>query len=230
MSKIVISLDTDINLAKKIVKKSLKYNFDIFKIGHIIFNISPEFINYVINHGGKVLLDLKYHDIPTVISKAVCLLLEKYDIWGFTIHLSGGEKMVKSVVNTARNVSSKTKIFGVTVLTSLDNNDIKKIGLKTNVENLVINLANLGKRCGTDGVVCSFYEVRKIKSLFGKKFLTLVPGVSIKDEGSGMDQQRKVLLKDAILSPADYIVIGRSVYMSEDLDITLDTINKILNS
>lgn len=227
-SKIVIALDTEISLAKKIVNKSLKYGFNIFKIGHIIFDIKPEFIKYITSLNGKVILDLKFHDIPSVIKKATSIVVKKYKIFGLTIHLSGGEEMVKGVKDVVDQESPETKVFGVTVLTSMSDSDLIKLGFKNKVQELVFKLAKVGKSCGIDGIVCSPNEVKKIKSSFGKNFLTLVPGVWIGDEVK--EQKRGTSLDKVILSGADYIVLGRTLYESEHIEKKLEIVNSILKN
>jgi orotidine-5'-phosphate decarboxylase len=228
-TKIVIALDTEISLSKKVVDISLKKGFDLFKIGHLLFDTEQQIVNYITSRGGKVVLDLKFHDIPSVISKAVKKILEKYKIFAFTVHTLGGAQMLKDVVDTVKTTTKETKIFGVTILTSLDNKDIKLLGFKTTcVESQVKLLSNLAKKSGLDGVVCSPKEVKIIKNFCGKNFLTLVPGVNIEKTGS-VDQKRTLLLKDMINHNADYVVIGRAIYESNDISGSLEKIKFYLS-
>ncbi len=229
-SKIVIALDTDIDKAKFIIKKSEKYNFEIFKIGHLLFDTHPEIINYITLRGLKVILDLKFHDIPSVISKAVKSVLQKYKIFAFTVHSLGGKQMLDEVVKTVQEFKEKPIIFAVTILTSLLDKDLNLLGFRKKTKSTVLNLAKLAKSCGVDGVVCSPKEVKFIKQTCGKNFLTLVPGVSISNLSKATDQQRTSSIKEIINSEADFIVVGRSIYESEDVESALQYLYNLINS
>ena len=223
-TNIVIALDTNFFLAKKVVDISIKNGFNLFKVGHLLFDTEQKIVDYITKKGGKVILDLKFYDIPSVISKAVEQILKKHKIFAFTVHTLSGAQMLKDVMKTVRNANQLTKVFGVTVLTSLDNTDIKILGFKTNcVEEQVKLLAKFAQKNGLDGIVCSPKEVKIIKNIYGKNFLTLVPGVSI-EKTDFLDQKRTLLLKDMIKHGADYVVIGRAVYESKDIDGALKKI------
>jgi len=227
--QIVIALDTDINIAKFVVKKAKKYNFEIFKIGHLLFDTHPEIINYITSQGLKVILDLKFHDIPSVISKAIKGILQKYKIFAFTVHSLGGKQMLLEVKKIVEEFKEKPIIFAVTILTSLSDDDLKQLGFKTKIKSAVLNLVKISKKCGIDGVVCSAEEVDLVKKTCGKKFLTLVPGVNIRNLSLQSDQQRISSIEDVVCSSADYVVIGRSIYESKDIDKTLQYLYNIIN-
>jgi orotidine-5'-phosphate decarboxylase len=216
-TNLVISLDTDFTLAKKVVDICLKNGFSIFKVGHLLFDTEQKILDYITNKGGKVILDLKFYDIPSVIAKAVEQILEKHKIFAFTVHTLAGENMLKEVVSVVKRCSKKTIIFGVTILTSLDDKDLKMLGFKTNLEKTILNLAKIAKNSGVDGIVCSPKEVSIVKKFCGKKFLTLVPGVSI-EKTFPKDQKRTLLLNDIIKMCADYVVIGRAIYDAKNID------------
>lgn len=224
-SKLVIALDTDIKKAKKIVNTALEFNFTNFKIGHLLFDTHPEIINYITKKGGNVLLDLKFHDIPSVITKAIDAITKKYKIWSFTIHSLGGKNLLKEVKNLISTKNLNITTFAVTILTSLEEKDLKSFGFKTNIKNTILNLAKLAKNSGIDGVVCSPKEVEIIKKTCGKKFLTLVPGVSIGTKN--IDQKRTDTIEKVISSGADYIVVGRSIYEAENVKETLKYLSNI---
>ncbi|MFN3550466.1 MAG: orotidine-5'-phosphate decarboxylase [Endomicrobiia bacterium] len=223
--KLVIALDTEIKKAKKVVDYALEFNFKIFKIGHLLFDTQPEIINYITKKGGDVLLDLKFHDIPSVIVKAIEKILTKYKIWGFTIHSLGGKNLLKETKNFVLEKNLNIIIFAVTILTSLEEKDLKSFGFKTNIKNTILNLAKLAKNCGLDGVVCSTNEVEIIKKTCGKKFLTLVPGITIGNKN--VDQRRTNTIENILSLAADYIVIGRSIYESENINTTLQYLNNL---
>lgn len=223
--KLVIALDTDVKKAKRIVDYALNYNFDLFKIGHLLFDTYPQIVNYITSSGGKVILDLKFNDIPSVIAKAINGILRKYNIFAFTVHSLGGKQMLEEVKKVVSEFQPKPVIFAVTILTSLQQNDLKLLGFKNGIKNTIINLARLAKRCGIDGVVCSPKEVKIIKTVCGKNFLTLVPGVVLNNKN--VDQKRTDTVENVISSGADYIVIGRSIYEANNVKEILKRLTHI---
>ncbi|MCS7151019.1 MAG: orotidine-5'-phosphate decarboxylase [Endomicrobia bacterium] len=226
-TKVVIALDIEEKKAKDIVDIALKYGFDLFKVGHLLFDTHPEIIDYITSSGGKVILDLKFNDIPSVIAKAIIAILKKYKIFAFTVHSLGGEQMLKEVVSTVINYKPKPIIFAVTVLTSLSKTDLKIFGFKTDVKTTVVNLAKLAKKTKVDGVVCSPKEVRLIKETCGEKFLTLVPGVSL--GGKNIDQKRTDTIEKVVKYGADFIVLGRTIYESKNVEIIFKNLSIFLN-
>ncbi len=220
--KLVISLDTDVKTAKKVVSSAVKLGFDIFKIGHLLFYTSKEIVEYIISSGGKVILDLKFYDIPSVIEKIVSALVDRYNFFGFTVHTLGGKNLIKSVSKILAKTPNSPLLFAVTVLTSLSEKDLQMFGFYKNLNELIITLAKIAKNSGADGVVCSPKEVELIKASCGRKFLTLVPAVTLKN--SHPDQKRTANIKEVILTPADYIVIGREIYNSSNITSTLEKI------
>lgn len=222
--KLVIALDTNIDKAKKIVHIAKDYNFKIFKVGHILFDTHPEIIKYINKLNCNVILDLKFHDIPSVVAKTISEITKKYKIFAFTLHTLGGKEMIKETKNILNRIPSPPLIFAVTILTSLEEKDIKFFGFKTNLKNTVVNLAKIAKKSGADGVVCSIKEIKSIKQSCGKNFLTLVPGISI--ERKNIDQKRSGSVENVISCEGDYIVIGRSIYESENLKTTFELLKK----
>lgn len=226
MTNLVIALDIDKNKALRIVDNLTDF-INFYKIGHKLFTSNPEIINIINRKGKKVILDLKYHDIPSVVGFAIEEVIKKYAPFGLTLHISGGKKMLEQAVETKQKFNSKIQpiLFGVTVLTSLDTTDLKTIGINVRkVSDQVIRLSKIAKECGLDGVVCSGYEIEYIKKICGKKFLTLVPGLSL-DPKAHTGQKRSVTITDAIKKKADYIVVGRTIYDSED---PIKTVKEIL--
>ncbi len=224
--KLVIALDTDIKKAKKIVDYALDFNFKIFKIGHLLFDTQPEIINYITKRGGDVLVDLKFHDISSVIVKAIEKISKKYSIWGFTIHSLGGKNLLKETKDFVLDKKLNFIIFAVTILTSLEEEDLKYFGFKTNIKETILNLAKLAKSCGLDGVVCSANEVKIIKKTCGEKFLTLVPGITLGNKN--VDQKRTNTIENVLSLDADYVVVGRSIYESENINKTLKYLNDLI--
>lgn len=225
--ELVIALDTDIKKAKRIVDIATKLHFNLFKVGHLLFDTTPEIIKYITGKGGNVLLDLKFHDIPSVISKAINGILKEYKIWGITVHSLGGKNLLKEIVDTVSKNNFNIVIFAVTILTSLEEKDLKLLGFKTGMKKTILNLAKLAKNSGVNGVVCSPKEVEMIKKTCGKNFLTLVPGVSILSKNT--DQKRADTLEKVISSGADYIVVGRNIYDSHEPENILYFLRNLFN-
>ena len=149
------------------------------------------------------------------------------DIAIINVHSSGGKDMLEAAVKARNEADNKsTKLIAVTVLTSLDNKDIKEIGYKEKSEDLVLRLASLAKESGLDGIVCSAKEISLIKRKLGEDFILVVPGIRL-DEDNKNDQKRIMSPKNAIDEGADLLVIGRPITESND---PKNTINKILKN
>lgn len=187
------------------------------KIGSIAFNsIGHKIITYAKKRGFDIFLDLKLHDIPNTIEKSV-KGLSILPIKMLTIHTSGGKEMMKSAMNAV--VGSEIKIFGVTALTSLSDDDTSNIFQRT-ASHQVEAMLDLAEMAGIDGVVCSPHElelVRKKNSL-----LSITPGIRLHDLND--DQKRIMTPKKAIQLGADYIVIGRPITKSNDIKKSLNDI------
>ncbi len=187
------------------------------KIGSIAFNsIGHKIITYAEKRGFDIFLDLKLHDIPNTIEKSV-KGLSILPIKMLTIHTSGGKEMMKSAMNAV--VGSEIKIFGVTALTSLSDDDTSNIFQRT-ASHQVEAMLDLAEMAGIDGVVCSPHElelVRKKNSL-----LSITPGIRLHDLND--DQKRIMTPKKAIQLGADYIVIGRPITESNDIKKSLNDI------
>ena len=155
----------------------------------------------------KVFLDLKFHDIPNTAAEAVrSALALGADMT--TIHLSGGSSMVQSALKAA--AGSQMLVLGVTVLTSLDDAQLRELGVLRTPEQQVIELVALGHRCGLRGVVCSPLEIKALRSKFGDSLTIVTPGV--RPSGSAADDQRRVMTPaDAVRAGANYLVIGRPI-------------------
>ena len=218
-NKIIIALDTN-NLEKAInVVSNINSN--------IIVKIGMEFF-YAFGYSGiekiknirknlKIFLDLKLHDIPNTVSKAIIPLIENVNPYMLTLHATGGEQMLKNAVAT---VSEKTKkmrpiLLGVTVLTSLDSKSIKQLGWKSDVKKNVINYALMCKQAGLGGVVCSAHEIESVRKACGKKFLIVTPGIRL--EKNVKNDQARVLTPNAAFDKGtDYIVVGRPIMNSKN--------------
>ena len=180
-------------------------------------------VDYASKKGFDVFLDLKLHDIPNTVKKSI-QGLKSLPIKMLTIHISGGKKMMEAAMEAVKGTD--IKIFGVTALTSLSDEDTQQIYKRTPIEQ-VDAMLDIADEAGIDGVVCSPHELE----LVGKRdsLLSITPGIRF--ESLNDDQKRIMTPKEAIDLGADYIVIGRPITQSEDISATLEDIfNKINNS
>ena len=203
-NKIFIAIDTkSLNKAKSIIEQSNTKNFRIgFKFGLQFIN-SKNGRNFISSLKKKIIfIDLKLHDIPNTMSSAV-LALKDLKIDYLTVHISSGLKALKEV----KKVSGKTKIVGVTTLTSLDGTDLKSIGHKRSLKDIVTLQAKMASKANLDAIVCSPHEVKSVKKYFNKEIIT--PGIRISSKVS--DQKRVMTPKDAFKQGSDWLVIGRDL-------------------
>jgi orotidine-5'-phosphate decarboxylase len=159
--------------------------------------------------GRRVFLDLKYHDIPNTVAAAV-REAAGLGVSMLTIHASGGGKMIHAAVEAARTVNQALMVLGVTVLTSMDEMDLDKVGVRGHLQDQVLRLAGLALTSGCHGVVASAMEAAELRSELGKHFLIVTPGVRPAGKDHG-DQSRVVTPAQAIAAGATYIVVGRPI-------------------
>lgn len=161
-----------------------------------------------------IFLDLKFHDIPNTVAKAI-KATAGINAFMMTVHTAGGYAMLKAAAGAAQEVTQRTGkerplIIGVTVLTSLDADDLSQIGVQHQVDDQVKRLAELAQQAGLDGVVCSPHEIEVLKAQCGEAFKLVVPGIRPAGAAAG-DQKRIMTPKEAINKGADYLVIGRPI-------------------
>ena len=223
---IILALDVNSLTKAQSIVSDLKNYIGGIKIGMEFFNsFGPEGVRDISKFDIPIFLDLKLHDIPITVYKTIKTLM-KLDIAIINVHASGGRDMLEAAVKARDESDNKsTKLIAVTVLTSLDDNDIKEIGYRENSEGLVLRLASLAKDSGLDGVVCSAKEISLIKEKLGKDFILVVPGIRLKDDNKN-DQKRLTSPKNAIVSGADLLVIGRPITDSKDPLKAIDNILK----
>jgi len=220
MDKIIIALDVEkLDDALKLAGL-LKEHVGAFKIGKQLFTrYGPEAVRMIHECGGRVFLDLKFHDIPATVAKA-SREVTRLEVFMFNIHAMGGFDMMSQAVNAVHEMAlslncARPKILAVTVLTSLGTEDLQSVGISADVEELVIKFARLGKDAGVDGVVASPREIRAIKKEYGNDFLVVTPGIRPKSSEL-QDQKRTMTPGEAIRAGADYIVVGRPVTQAHD--------------
>jgi orotidine-5'-phosphate decarboxylase len=211
--RIIVALDVETEARALVLAKKLKGKVGVFKIGKELFTAcGPSVIKKIQKLGGKVFLDLKYHDIPNTVAKAVAQAC-KLGVYMMTLHTSGGPEMMKAAAKAAGENSKAGKmpiLLGVTVLTSLNDKELKKIGFKDNAEKQVIKLAKMAKEAGLGGIVSSPKEVKKLRKVLGKDMVLVTPGIRPFWAAAG-DQKRIMTPKDAVKAGADFMVIGRPI-------------------
>ena len=203
-NKIFIAIDTkSLNKAKSIIDR---VNLEKFKIGYkfgLEFVNSKNGRNFISKLKKKIIfIDLKLNDIPNTMSSAV-IALKDLKIDYLTVHISSGLKALKEV----KKVSGKTKIVGVTTLTSLDGADLKSIGHKRSLKDIVTLQAKLASKAKLDAIVCSPHEIKFVQKYFYKEIIT--PGIRISSEVN--DQKRVMTPREAFKQGSDWIVIGRDL-------------------
>ena len=198
----------------------LKDRVGIFKVGKQLFTHSgPKVIDMICQKGQKVFLDLKYHDIPNTVAKAG-EEATKHQVTMFNLHAMGGLEMMRKTVEASRAVSkslnlSKPIILAVTILTSMDEEGLKEVGIQGSLIEQVGRLALLSQKAGLDGVVASPQEIGIIRQRCGERFLIVTPGIRHPSDKKD-DQKRTLTPREAIEAGADYLVIGRPIKEAKD--------------
>lgn len=195
------------------------------KIGKELFtSCGPAIVEQVMAKGFEVFLDLKFHDIPNTCAKAVKAAAD-LGVWMVNVHASGGRRMMEAAREVIEGYSQKPLLIGVTVLTSMEQSDLRDIGLDVEPQEQVVRLAKLTQTAGLDGVVCSAQEASLLRSTLGPDFDLVTPGIRPADSAAD-DQRRIVTPADAIALGSTYLVIGRPITQSADPIATLQKINQ----
>jgi len=212
--RIIIALDVATKQQALALVRTLK-EAAIFKIGMELFTAEgPALLEEARGLGKKAFLDLKYHDIPNTVGGAV-RSAARHDVHMLTLHASGGKEMMAAAARAAEEESAKTGrakpiLLGVTILTSLKDDDLRRIGYAQAVADQVVRLAILARESGLGGVVCSPREIEVIKKECGADFMVVTPGIR-PAWAAAQDQKRIMTPAEAVLKGADYLVIGRPV-------------------
>ncbi|MEP0357200.1 orotidine-5'-phosphate decarboxylase [Paraglaciecola sp.] len=214
--KVVIALDfAELNKAEAFIDK-LNPELCRLKVGKEMFtHFGQQFVKTLVNKNFDVFLDLKFHDIPNTVSKA-CQAAADLGVWMVNVHASGGPKMMEQArLGLESYGANKPILIAVTVLTSMDAEQLNAIGITLSPQQQVLNLAKLTHKCGLDGVVCSAQESSLLKSEVAKDFTLVTPGIRPVGADKG-DQIRIMTPKNAIDAGSDYLVIGRPITQAAD--------------
>lgn len=226
-SKIIVALDFEsLKETEDFLKKVKGQNCRV-KVGKELFtNEGPNVIKLIQQYGFEIFLDLKFHDIPNTVSRAIkasCNL----GVWMVNVHASGGKQMLLAAREAVDSSSNKPILIAVTILTSYDNSSYQELGFKNNLLDQIACLTTLSENSGMDGIVCSANDIPSIKPLVKEKFQFVTPGIRLAN--SNDDQKRVTTPEDAITQGSNYLVIGRPITSSEDPAALIEKINQKIN-
>jgi orotidine-5'-phosphate decarboxylase len=208
--RIIVALDYSNSINALEFVETIDPTLCKLKVGKELFTrCGPSFVSLLEKKGFDVFLDLKFHDIPSTVSKAIKAASD-LGVWMTNLHASGGREMMEEAKNTLDKSGSGMLLIAVTVLTSFNSKDLNEIGVLHDVNKQVNELAWLSKKSGMDGVVASAMEAEMLRKTHGDEFIIVTPGIrlnSVKND----DQNRIVSPSQAIINGSNYLVIGRPV-------------------
>ena len=211
----IVALDVSSAAAAQKIVAAVGDSALTYKVGMQLYTAEgPQVVRDLLASGRRVFLDLKYHDIPNTVGAAVQEAAQ-LGVTMLTVHAAGSGKMVRAAVEAARAVSPSLMVLAVTVLTSLDEHDLDKIGVRGTVRDEVLRLSGLALANGCQGIVTSAREASALRAELGDDFAIVTPGVRPAGTGHG-DQVRVVTPSDAIAAGASHIVVGRPITEATD--------------
>ena len=222
--RIIVAIDTfDLKQANAILDQ-LNPNICLVKIGSVIFNaLGKTFLKHVSSRGFKIFLDLKLHDIPNTVYETIIGFNDcKIDM--LTVHLSGGEEMLNKAMLAAKSINAK--VIGVSILTSLDENDSLAL-FNSKIEDQISHLFKIALKANIDGIVCSPHELEIANTILGTHVIKITPG--IRDVKVEDDQERTMSAKEAIKKGSTYLVIGRPITQADDVAHALQNFNDTIH-
>jgi orotidine-5'-phosphate decarboxylase len=219
--RLIVALDVSSRREAFYFVRQLQDEVGAYKIGMQLYNSEgPDMVEYIQLYGGKVFVDLKFHDIPNTVAQTSRVMAHR-QAYMYTLHASGGSKMMRASAEGAADEAAKLGVerplsLAVTVLTSISQDDFHhELGVAAGIGEHVVNLSKLAKDSGMDGVVCSPHEIKLIREACGDDFLIVTPGVRPAWAGSD-DQERIMTPKEAILNGASYLVVGRPITKAKE--------------
>ena len=214
--KIIVALDYDNQQEAMFMAQCLDPQRCRLKVGKELFTIAgPDLIKSLHQLGFEVFLDLKFHDIPNTVAKAV-LAAAKLGVWMVNVHASGGSEMMETTIAAMQTAGGKQPLLiAVTVLTSMDAHGLRETGINQTPAERVLELAKLTQNSGLAGVVCSAQEAQLLKQELGSEFILVTPGIRPAFASVG-DQKRIMTPAQAIAAGSDYLVIGRPITQADD--------------
>lgn len=212
--RLIVALDVSTAAAAQKIVAAVGESASTYKVGMQLYTAEgPSIVRYLVASGKRVFLDLKYHDIPNTVGAAASEAT-RLGVSMLTVHASGSGKMLKAAVEATRT-RPELMVLAVTVLTSMDESDLDKIGMRGSVQDSVLRLASIALENGCKGVVASAHEALRLRSELGEAFAIVTPGVRPAG-GNVADQVRVVTPAQAIASGASHIVVGRPITEAAD--------------
>lgn len=230
---IIVALDVPTSEQALKLAREVASAVGAFKIGSELFTAAgPDIVRAVRDTGANVFLDLKFHDIPNTVAKAVASAV-RLDVQMLTIHTGGGLEMMRAAEHAAQQTASQSGrnaplVLGVTVLTSMDRNALLEVGCEANVGRQVERLASLASQAGLRGLVCSPLEVVALRQFIPAPMQLVTPGIRTGAEAAD-DQKRTLTPREAIEAGANWLVIGRPIYAAPNPRAAAEAILKSLN-
>ncbi len=222
---IIAALDVPTANEALTLAKAIAPAVGAFKIGKELFVAEgPDIVRRVRDTGAAVFLDLKFHDIPNTVAKAVASAAQQ-DVQMLTVHASGGAAMLRAAQEAAG--PDGPLVLGVTVLTSMDEKDLTELGIQKTPAEQVLHLAKLATAAGLCGLVCSPQEIAPLREVLPAEVQLVTPGIRPAGSASG-DQKRVMTPADAITAGADWLVIGRPIYSAENPRAAAEAIRESL--
>ena len=214
--RIIVAIDTYDLIKANSILAQLDPDFCMIKIGSVVFNaLGKSFLQEASSQGFKIFLDLKLHDIPNTVHETI-LSFHDCSIEMLTVHLSGGEEMLKKAMLAGKSIN--TKVIGVSILTSLEESDTLAL-FSNNLDDQIGNLFKIAAKANLDGIVCSPHELEMSKTILGSQTIKITPGIrDIKVED---DQARTMSAKEAVKKGATFLVVGRPITQAEDISAAL---------
>ncbi len=226
-SPVIVALDYDNQRSAQALADKLDPSQCRLKVGKELYTaVGPELVSGLVSRGFDVFLDLKFHDIPNTVAKAIGAAAD-LGVWMANVHASGGTRMMAAAKQALQQRGSAMRLIAVTVLTSMDESDLRELGIQRSLSDHVMHLAQLAKNAGLDGVVCSAQEASALKAALGADFQLITPGIRLADSAAD-DQRRIVTPQDAMRLGSDYLVIGRPITQAADPLQALLAINQSL--
>jgi orotidine-5'-phosphate decarboxylase len=223
--KVIFALDVNGLAEIDRYAEMLSGKVGMFKVGKELFTATgPEAVRTVQRHGGQVFLDLKYHDIPNTVAKAM-LEAARMGVQLANLHALGGAEMMETAANAVRKEfgDERPRLLAVTILTSSNEETLRGVGIEHPVQDMVVRLAKLAQTAGMDGVVASPLEIGLIRAACGPDFLIVTPGV--RPSFASVDDQKRIMSPgEAVKAGADYLVIGRPIARAADPQAAADQI------
>lgn len=224
-ARIIVALDLPTPSQARALAVRLGGRPGLFKVGSQLFTTAgPDVVRWLRRRRERVFLDLKFHDIPTIVAEA-CVRAADLGASLLTVHTSGGPAMLRGArqaLDQHCRGRRRPAMLGVTLLTSLSTPEVRRIGFRGTVDYNVVRLARMAQANGCDGVIAAPTDVRAVRRACGRKFLIVTPGIKASAGAKASDQVRVATAAEAVRAGADYVVVGRAVYAAASPSRTFD--------